>query len=139
MRRVAAAVAAIALSFTLALIGPFAVPPAAASAPAPSAAALAEAPPSSCANQSLCGYGRINYGTDLGYEYMPARSFGTCENVGLRNQWSSLYNNGGRTVRVYKGLGCTGSYLTFYNGQNVQNMYASYPTYNDQIESVMWR
>lgn len=101
--------------------------------------ALAAAPPASCTNSSLCGYVDSSFRTREGYSLMPARSAGTCENLAARNQWSSIYNNSGRTVRMHKNLNCGGDGLTFTNGQNSTDMWLTHPTFNDNIESVRWQ
>jgi hypothetical protein len=85
-------------------------------APPPAAPAIA-APPSSCANQSVCGYVNIDFRTDQGYEWIPVQNGGTCVIVSHRNAWSGVYNNSGRTIRMYRNTGCTGTdYKTITNG-----------------------
>lgn len=74
------------------------------------------APPANCRyNYSACGYESAFYNCDDGCEVIPRQTPG-CEPVALAGQWSSYFNNSGRTTRVYKTTGCTGSYLTYYSG-----------------------
>lgn len=94
------------------------------------------APPSSCANSSLCSYGQQLYGTAEGYEWNPSSPGQECESIGLPNQWTSVYNNGGRTVRMYKGAGCTGGYWSIGGGGYLRNMQLYQPAWNDNIESI---
>src|ERR1051326_3234699 len=64
------------------------------------ASVTALAPPSTCVNSSVCGYGAASFRPRLGYEYTPSHPGGYGETmVPLPNQWSSLYNNTGRTIR----------------------------------------
>lgn len=118
-RRAAAMLAALTLTLTVLL------------APGSPAAA---APPASCGNLLLCGYVNTNYQTNQGYELIP--SVVGCDSVAFPNNWSSLYNNTGRTVRFWKGPGCTGTYISFSNGQGeVRLATSSHPTWENQIES----
>lgn len=96
------------------------------------------APPASCTNSSFCGYGHQNYSTEEGYELTPFYRAGLCEPTALRNSYTSLYNNSGRTVRVYKSNNCSGEYLTYYNGTGVTNIFFPHPTWNDNIESLKY-
>lgn len=97
------------------------------------------APPTSCTNSSVCGYGRHQFSTAEGYELSPVRSAGTCENLGLRNQWTSVYNNSGRTIRMYKNTGCGGGHWELPSGDSLRNMALYQPSWNDNIESIMFR
>lgn len=109
----------------------------AAAAPTPTPGASTFAVPGSCANTSLCGYNNDQFSTSGGYEWIPAAA-GQCETVGLRNQWTSVYNNGGRTVKLYKQVGCTGGVWTLTSGDSLRNMSLYQPSWNDNIESVRW-
>lgn len=95
------------------------------------------AAPDGCANSSLCGYVDQQFNTDHGYEWIPAQA-GVCETVGLRNRWTSVYNNGGRTVKLYKQVGCVGGVWTLPSGDSLRNMSLYQPSWNDNIESVRW-
>lgn len=98
--------------------------------------ASAEATPSSCPNSTLCGYVDINYWCSTqGCELNPTRSGGTCENVTFRNAWSSLWNNSGRSIRVYKNLNCGGDSLFYYNGTGDDHMSIDHFSFENNIES----
>lgn len=96
------------------------------------------APPASCAGSSVCGYVASEYRTHEGYEWMPRRSYGVCENVHYNNLWSSVYNNSGRTVRLYKGVNCTEGYWVMPNGDGLCCLSIFQPTWNDNIASLRW-
>src|ERR1051326_6547335 len=94
-------------------------------------------PPGTCVNSSVGGYGAASFSTSLGYEYIPSHTAGYCETmVALPNQWSSLYNNTGRTIRVYKDTFCGGDYLQLASGDSHKGLVVSHPTLQDHIESV---
>jgi len=127
-KRIAAAITAAVLA-TLT----FAVPASADTVPIKADAALCQVPcergaaetapvskalaaPANCRyNASVCGYESFNYLCDDGCEVIPFSTAGGCEAVALPNQWSSFWNNSGRTVRLYKTANCTSSYLTYYS------------------------
>lgn len=94
------------------------------------------AAPVSCANSSLCGYNNQQYDTSGGYEWNPSSPGGECESIGLTNQWTSVYNNGGRTVRMYKGPNCTEGYYVIAGGGYLRNMQLYQIAWNDNIESI---
>jgi hypothetical protein len=101
--------------------------------------AAAAVPPPSCPNSTFCGYGAIAYGGSLGYEYIPVRPAGTCEYAALNNQWSSMFNGSGRSVRAFDSSNCTGGYITVANGREVQTITISYPGWGDRISSIQFR
>jgi hypothetical protein len=101
---------------------------------APSTAAQA-APPSSCTNSSVCGYVNSGYRTDQGYELIPVQPAGTCEGMSFPNAWSGLFNNSGRSIRLYKNSGCSGEYITFANGDGHAQFSVAHPTYENNSES----
>lgn len=101
----------------------------------PSTRIMLEPPPSSCASVSVCMYVNISFRTDQGYEIAPSRPAGTCEQTAFGNSISSLWNSSGRTVRFYKSTGCTGDYLTYYNGTGHQQLSVSHPTFENRINS----
>lgn len=92
--------------------------------------------PANCANSSLCSYGAALWRTSEGYEWNPSSPGQECEAIGLTNQWTSVYNNSGRTVRMYKGAGCTGGYWSLAGGGELRNMGFYQPAWNDEIESI---
>lgn len=94
------------------------------------------AAPASCANSSLCGYGAQLYNTNEGYEWNPSSPGGECEATGLTNQWTSVYNNSGRTVRMYKGPNCTEGYYVVAGGGYLRNMFLYQNAWNDNVESI---
>jgi hypothetical protein len=94
------------------------------------------APPAGCANQSICAYVADQYDRSEGYEWMPVRPAGTCEDVGLPNSWTSVYNNTGRSVRFYKNYGCGNGVWTLAAGSSLRNMALYQPSWNDNIQSV---
>lgn len=122
-RRIAAAVAILAVSLVSAL---------AVASPA------SAAPPSSCTNSSLCSYVAQQFSTSQGYELNPVQSPGTCDNVGLPNSWTSVYNNSGRSVRMYKNPNCSGGVWTLASGDSLRNMSLYQPSWNDTIDSIRW-
>lgn len=117
--------AAVAATFTLALGGTLA----ATSTPA------AAAPPANCANNSVCGYAAPNYATVDGYEFVTG-SAGSCQNVGLGNKWTSVFNNTGRQIRLYKNINCGNGVWSLPNGDGLSHMALYQPSWNDNIESV---
>ena len=118
-RRLAAATAAIALALTGSLM----------------IASPASAAPGNCANSSVCGYGDTEYRTGQGYEFVTG-SAGECVNVGLRNTWSSVFNNAGRTVRLYRNVNCANGVWTLSGGDGLSAISLFQPSWNNTIESV---
>jgi len=119
-QRVTAAVAALLLS----LAGIFVIS-------SPAAAAV----PGSCANNSVCGFVDQQFQTTHGYEWV-AGTPGSCQNVGLNDSWTSVYNNAGRTVRLYRDANCGNGVWTLTSGDSLRNMGLYQPSWNDKISSV---
>lgn len=90
--------------------------------------------PSSCASRAVCGYNETNFNTGSGYAYVYANN--ACEDLTSPYNWSSLYNNSGRTIRVYKTGNCTGDYVQYANGGSSAWLPLSHPTFNNNIRSV---
>lgn len=97
------------------------------------------APPDTCANTSVCGYVAGQYHPAEGYEWLPARTYGVCENVHYQNAWSSVFNNSGRTVRLYKGANCTGGVWVLGNGDGLCCMSLWQPSWDDNFASIRWQ
>jgi Peptidase inhibitor family I36 len=134
MRRMAAIAATLAL-----LIGAFVgVTPSVASAGPTAPPPVVLAAPGSCTNSSLCGYNRHQYSTAEGYELNPVGSAGDCEPVAFNDQWTSVWNNSGRSVRLYKDAGCSGGVWTLSNGDGLRNMSLYQPSWNNEISSYRW-
>jgi hypothetical protein len=102
---------------------------------APSPAQAADRP-SSCAPVNTCGYNNISWNTSGGYEWTPTMAAGRCDRPALDRQWSGFWNASGRTVRLYKSIDCTGSYLTYYNGSGHSSFVLyGHVTWNDAVRS----
>lgn len=99
------------------------------------AAPASAAPPGNCANNSVCGYVNQLYSTAGGYEYVTG-SAGSCQNVGLNDSWTSVFNNTGHTVRLYRDANCGNGVWTLANGDGLRNMSLYQPSWNDKISSV---
>jgi hypothetical protein len=127
LRRLAALAAAAVLSATALVLAP--------------ASPAQAAPPITCVNRAVCGYVDIGWSTRQGYEYIYERSAGTCVRVSLPNAWSGLWNNSGRTIRLFKNNYCGGSeHLTYYNGTGENQLsWSQHPTWDNNIESVQFR
>ena len=95
----------------------------------------AAAPPGGCTNSSVCGYAADQYARNEGYETIPNSGAGVCENVGLPNRWTSVYNNSGRTIKLYKNVNCGNGVWTLASGGSLRNMALYQPSWNDNIES----
>lgn len=107
------------------------------------APAYAEAPPDSCAAESVCGYVNTGYRTNQGYEYVVYRpDRGVCVVVGLRNAWSGVFNNSGHTIRLFRNTGCTGTdYKQFTNGTGHHQLSVKFPFqgWDNTIDAVQFR
>lgn len=103
-----------------------------------SAQPAAAAAPGNCANSSVCGYGDRSYTTGQGYEFATFPGAGVCDNIGLPNQWTSVYNNSGRTVRLYRNANCGNGVWTLTSGSGLNNMGLWQPSWNNTIESIRW-
>lgn len=104
--------------------------------------ALAEGPPATCPNQTVCGYNNTQYRTDQGYEWIPARNGGTCVVVAFRNAWSGVYNNSGQPIRLFKNTGCTGTdFKSVANGTGHHQISVAYPFQNwdNSIDAIQFR
>lgn len=103
--------------------------------------ASAEAPPDSCTLFSVCGYVNTQYRTDQGYELIPERDPGTCVVVAHRNAWSGMFNNSGRTVRMFRNTSCSGTdYKTFVNGYGVHQFSVRFgPTWDNSVDAIQFR
>jgi peptidase inhibitor family I36 len=121
IRRIAAA----AVAFTLTLFGALAV------TASPAAAAV----PQSCTNNSVCGFGANQFNLYEGYEWIVG-AVGSCQNVGLNDSWTSVYNNFGRTVRLYRDANCGNGVWSLASGGSLSNMALYQPSWNDKISSV---
>lgn len=100
------------------------------------AAPAVAAPPPSCTNFSVCTYVNIGYRTNQGYELIPVRTGGTCEQTFYQNSISGVYNNSGRSIRLYKNDNCSGESMVFYNGTGHHQFSVRYPTWENDIESL---
>jgi hypothetical protein len=103
----------------------------------PAQASTADTPPSSCAAASVCGYVNTGYQTNQGYEYIPLAG-ATCQVVAYRNAWSGVFNNSGRTIRLFKNTGCTGTdYKTIANGTGKYQFSVQLgPTWDNSVDAV---
>jgi hypothetical protein len=99
------------------------------------ASPAAAAPPSTCANLSVCGYDEDQFDPSGGYEWVTGAA-GSCQNVGLNDQWTSVYNNAGRTVRLYRDANCGNGVWTLSSGSSLSNMGLWQPSWNNRISSV---
>jgi hypothetical protein len=100
-------------------------------------ASAADEKPASCTNASVCGYVNSLFRTNQGYELIPSRSAGVCVYVAFPDAWSGIWNNSGRTVRVFKNGSCSGSdYLTYYNGTGHGQLSVQHPTWENKIRAV---
>lgn len=135
IRRMAAALGVAAI-LTLGVTASAAPALAGPSSAAPSAVALLA--PNNCPQLSMCGYNDGGWRTDHGYEINPVRANGTCEGVAFNDQWSSIWNGSGKTVRFFINAGCSGSSYTLANGSGSQYLTLSHPTFSDEISSYRW-
>lgn len=133
-RRTAAALAALAIALGGSLAA--ASPASAGRSPAPEL--VAQTGPTSCPQSSMCGYNDANFGTPHGYEINPVRSNGVCEGVAFNDQWSSIHNGSGKTVRFFENAGCAGRSFTLSNGSGAAYLTVSRPTFSDEISSYRW-
>jgi hypothetical protein len=99
------------------------------------ASPAAAAPPSSCANNSVCGYNNSGFQTAGGYEWVTGAA-GSCQPVGLNDRWTSVYNNFGRTIRLYRAANCSDGVWSLASGDSLTNMATWQPAWNDKITSV---
>jgi hypothetical protein len=133
---------ATAITAILIAVAGITIPAPALAAPSPGPAATVQAdPPDSCTAASVCGYVNTGYDTDQGYEFIPARHAGVCEIVSLRNAWSGVYNNSGRTIRMFRNTGCTGtSYKQIANGGGHWQFSIKYgPTWDNTVDAIQFR
>lgn len=126
--------AALAATITLMLVGMLGVTGATASA-SPVSPGFA---PNNCPNSSMCGYNNQGWDTNNGYEINPVRANGVCANVAFNDQWSSIWNGSGKTVRFFINANCGGSSFTLSNGSGAAYLGISHPTFSDEISSYRW-
>jgi hypothetical protein len=100
-----------------------------------SAGPAAAAVPAGCTNNSVCGFVGDQYAQSEGYEWVNG-AVGSCQNVGLNDSWTSVYNNFGRTVRLYRDANCGNGVWSLASGAGLQNMGIWQPSWNDKISSV---
>jgi hypothetical protein len=90
-----------------------------------------------CPSQTLCGWVDNGHSCAHGCEYIPVEPANSTEQVALPNQWSSVFNNSGRSVRLHSRADCTGTgYVTIANGSHWSSILLVWPSYNDNIECV---
>lgn len=100
------------------------------------ASPAAAAAPSNCANSSVCGYDLSQFnGTSGNYEWVTGTA-GSCQPVGLNDKWTSVYNNAGRTIRLYRDANCGDGVWTLTSGDSLRNMGLYQPSWNNKITSV---
>jgi len=92
--------------------------------------------PSSCGSSLLCMY--TGDGWSGNREDRLKRANGTCDNVAYNDQYSSIWNGSGVSVRFYNDAGCTGQAFTLVNGDGSAHMTLTHPTQVDEISSIKW-
>lgn len=108
---------------------------------APATPAIKGPVPPSCTDLSVCGYVNTGYATNQGYELIPTGPSGHCEVVSLRNAWSGVFNNSGRTIRMFRNTSCSGSdYKQFDNGGGHAQFSVRFgPTWDNSVDAIQFR